>query len=832
VYIAACEFPPQLLALTPSILLQLYTPGGYETGPPTHDVSRANCMGGCLVHLSCSLYSITNAPSTVRRLVTLRSKALTRLNLVCSHCPLIPPSALTISTGSSHCFGLRIIPIFGDAHSTKTGGSTRTGGSIGEYNIWRRWEDCLWFQDTLEERYGVISREKRQRLQAGKGVKKNGIYIHDRAASFESLPPGPDPKSVAMDIHKYLPRLTKRAALFRVTQQNIDQRQSEFIALIKAFFQEDVPSLIQELRQDRVILDFFGYWRRDYDLANKERAKRPKTASGPLETTPISIFTQSSLSLSVPASDSLTQVQRSSSSSRWRSRAADSMTSLSDSESAFSRLSQLIPRRNPSSAPARVSTTVQENSHSGDEQFSRRTTVSVPSNGASPLSQAQFPDITSDSPRQVNHKGSKTSSSPRAEAFDVASDFPLFLSSSTRDQVSSSRPPHSPTYSAPGLGTLPEDSELGSPLSSLPPPTPRNRKDASTDRAFRNCIIWNDNDEASLAEGDVLDREVRANSVLKETVSKYTSSSSLPSSIALSNFSPESRRSSWRSSSELAWPASPSSAGSPLDPDFPHWAGTNSVSKLACSVPLIPTTGASMTHRSLPDRCPPSHAQPQTVDVSVPAEVGDGGWSDFGEDFIDTYFGGSETFSVSNEDGKSFDDDVNSPNLPLDVGEDPADRGSLYFPSVPAHRGHYGAFVDEPEEVFPLSLATARPLQRSPSPQSPMAVTPTLQGVPLGSQMVTVKAVLDNSIVVFRVRRDTPLEDLRRRVHDKFARTEGIALHGAFAMANVVPIDNRRASSISRESLSHAVPIQYEEDWATAVADCGMKITLRVYYPS
>ena len=786
-------------------------------------------MGGYLVHIFCSLYSITNALSTVRRLVTLRSRALTRLNLVCPHCPLIPPSALTISPGSSHCFGLRIIPILGDARSTKT---FSTGGSIGEYNIWRRWEDCLWFQDMLELRYSVISREKRQRLQAGKGVKKNGIYIHDRAASFESLPPGPDPKSVAMDIHKYLPRLTKRAALFRVTQQNIDQRQSEFIALIKAFFQEDVPSLIQELRRDRVILDFFGYWRRDYDLSNKERAKRPKTASGPLETTPISMFSQSTLSLSLPVSSSQSQVQRSSSSSRWRSRAADSMTSLSDTESAFSRLSQLIPRRNPSSAPARVST-VQENAHSGDVPSSRRSMVALPSNGTSPLSQAQFPAVTSNTPRQVNHRGSKTS--PQAEAFDVSSDFPLFLSSSSRDLVSSSRPPHSPTYSAPGLGTLPEDSELGSPLSSLPPPTPRNRKDASADRAFRNCIIWNDNDEGSLAEGDVPDREVRAsviNSMLQETVTKYTSSSSLPSSIALSNFSPESRRSSWRSSSELAWPASPSSAGSPLDPDFPRWAGTDSVPKPTCSVPLIPTAGASMTHRSLPGRCSPSHTQPQTVDVSVPAEVGDGGWSDFGEDFIDTYFGGSDSFSVSNEDGKSLDDDVNSPNLPLDVGEDPADLGSLYFPGVPAHRGDHGAFVEEPEEVLPLSLATARPSQRSPSPQSPMAVTPTLQGVPLGSQMVTVKAVLDNSIVVFRVRRDTPLEDLRRRVHDKFARTEGIALHGAFALAHVVPVDNRRASSISGDSLLHAVPIRYEKDWETAVADCGLKITLRVYYPS
>ncbi|KAF8271163.1 hypothetical protein EI94DRAFT_1721021 [Lactarius quietus] len=609
-------------------------------------------------------------------------------------------------------------------------------------------------------RYNVISREKRQRLQAGKGVKKNGIYIHDRAASFD----------VAMDIHKYLPKLNKRAALFRQTQQTIDQRQMEFVALIKAFFEEDVPALIQELRRDRIILDFFGYWRRDYDLANKERAKRPKTASGALETSDISMFSQSSLSLSIssPSASSFTsQVQRSPSSSRWRPRGADSTTSLSDTESAFSRLSRIIPRRNPSSAPAVV---------------------------VGPISQAQEIASSSNGPSPLSRAARKSSL-----VFKNNSIHPTFPFSYqfTRDVLSSSRPPHSPTYSTPGLGTLPEDGELGSPISSLPPPTPRNRKDASADRTFRNCMVWNDNDEGYSVEGDALDRE-------------------LQDPISLSNFSPQSRRSSWRTSSEMAWPASPSSAGSPLDPDFPHWAGTDSQSKPASAVPLIP---------------------PQSVDASVPAEMGDGGWSDLGDDFIDTYFGGSESLSVSNEDGNPRDDYDDSGDLPLDVGEDPADRASFFCASVHAHQGHNGVYDDEPPvDISNLSLTTEHASERSGSPHSPSsATTPTLQGVPLGSQMVTVKAILDNSIVVFRARRDMPLADLRRRVHDKFVRTEGIALHGAFALAYLSPFDSkgaRRVSSASGDSSSCAMPIQIEEDWADAVADCGLKITLRVYYPS
>ncbi|KAI9463282.1 hypothetical protein BJY52DRAFT_1254341 [Lactarius psammicola] len=286
--------------------------------------------------------------------------------------------------------------------------------------------------------------------------------------------------------------------------------------------------------------------------------------------------------------------------------------------------------------------------------------------------------------------------------------------------------------------------------------------------------------------------------MLKETVTKYTSSSSLPSSIALSNFSPQSRRSSWHS-------------------------------KPVCSIPLIPTAGGNglTMHRSHPGHRPRSLSQPQPLDIPVPAEVGDGGWSDLGEDFIDAYFGGSESFSVPNEDEDEnlHDDDV---DLPLDIGEDSADPASLF------HRYH-SAYVDDPDDLSPFPLATAHPAQQPPYPHSPTAATtPTLLGVPPGSQMVTVKTVLDNSIVVFRVRRDVALVELRRRVHEKFARTESIALHGAFALAYFIPTDGnsgRRASSMSGD-FSRALPIWDEEDWQDAVTRCGSKITLQVYYPS
>ncbi|KAH7884755.1 hypothetical protein F5I97DRAFT_1929589 [Phlebopus sp. FC_14] len=172
----------------------------------------------------------------------------------------------------NHSYGLRICPIKDDNASVATRSSSSSGsGSLG-YDIWRKWEDCLWFQDVIEVEYSRMAREKRNRLAAGKGIKKDGVYIHsDQAASFESLPPGPDPHSVAQDIHQYVPKLTKKGTLFRASQATIEQRFAEFRAMIDALFTDEVPTLIKELKATRTFADFFGFWRRDHDLARKSQ---------------------------------------------------------------------------------------------------------------------------------------------------------------------------------------------------------------------------------------------------------------------------------------------------------------------------------------------------------------------------------------------------------------------------------------------------------------------------------------------------------------------------------------------------------------------------------
>jgi hypothetical protein len=134
-------------------------------------------------------------------------------------------------------------------------------------------------QETLEAEYNSRAKFRRQDLAAGRGIEKGGVYIRSGpAASFESLPPGPDPMTIEKDVHAYLPKLTKKGTLFRASPATVEQRNREYSALVKALLAPDLPPLLREVRALRTVRDFFGYWRRDHDLVRK--TARPRTSGG------------------------------------------------------------------------------------------------------------------------------------------------------------------------------------------------------------------------------------------------------------------------------------------------------------------------------------------------------------------------------------------------------------------------------------------------------------------------------------------------------------------------------------------------------------------------
>ena len=243
--------------------------------------------------------------------------------------------------------------------------SISSRGSLSEYDIWRSWEDCLQFQNTLEVEYERAAREKRRGLAQGKGVKGfNGLYKKDLAASWDSLPSGPDHRSVAQDIHKHLPALTKRGTLFRASKATIDRRQAELIAFIRALFSDDMPTLIEEIRATSIVSEFFGLWKSDFDFAEAIQAltlprktlfsashPAPSSSNFTLRSSPSKVYNKSHRSTTPRPNSPTSSVEvleehgfprgsssRSRSRSRPRSSSSDS-SSISSSDTSSSLLS-------------------------------------------------------------------------------------------------------------------------------------------------------------------------------------------------------------------------------------------------------------------------------------------------------------------------------------------------------------------------------------------------------------------------------------------------------------------------------------------------------------
>ncbi|KAG8752050.1 hypothetical protein FRC14_007405 [Serendipita sp. 396] len=185
--------------------------------------------------------------------------------------------------GANFHYGMRIIPsdvpsspVESSAKSTRSTKSSKNK----EYDIFRRWDDCLDFQRTLEGEFEFISRRRRKGQPALNHHAKETLYPTQRAASFDSLPLGPDPSSIALDVHEYLPKLTKKSTLFRATHTTISQRGEEFKALIEALLSDDAHSTVQELRTVPVVRDFFALWRRDKEA--ERRSQKTYLGSPPL----------------------------------------------------------------------------------------------------------------------------------------------------------------------------------------------------------------------------------------------------------------------------------------------------------------------------------------------------------------------------------------------------------------------------------------------------------------------------------------------------------------------------------------------------------------------
>jgi len=280
-------------------------------------------------------------------------------------------------------------------------------------------------------------------------VKKNGVYIDSKqAASFDSLPPGPDPTSVSLDIHNYIPKLTKKASLFRANQATIDQRHQQFASIIEALLAPEVPALIEELRATSAVRVFFGWWRRDKDFARKHGPGKGKNPEIPiLDSVPFYLdVSNSSQMFSSPQTTSRDLPQPRSKPSRRTTADPTASDSIRYSPRSYSRDNVLSRRRTtPAPTPPGPSIAI---SHAPTNGL----------HGSRPSSRASAYSVTSDelSPTVVMWDGQEQLSSDRISPNEVLNAFPQ--TPMVRETFENIQCPPSPEADSPvlGLEALPE----------------------------------------------------------------------------------------------------------------------------------------------------------------------------------------------------------------------------------------------------------------------------------------------------------------------------------------------------------------------------------------
>ncbi|KAF9649236.1 hypothetical protein BDM02DRAFT_1928766 [Thelephora ganbajun] len=569
---------------------------------------------------------------------------------------VLPPKKL----GSGWAYGLHVVSAVDDEVSDRRSVSSRSASSSSsykDYEVWRRWDDCLWFQETLELEYSIQAREKRRRLEQGKGVKKNGVYLDSKqAASFDSLPPGPDPTSVSLDIHDYIPKLSKKATLFRANQATIDQRQHQFAELINALFASEAPTLIEELRASRTFKDFFGWWRRDKDFARRHgpgKGKRPE----------------------VPILDSVPFYFDISNASQIFSAPTRSFRDLPPPRPKLTR---------PNTANATISDSRWNKAHSDSRDDAllrrRRTTSNTTSPPVIAVSSASIDDphesrpgpraslysALSDelSPTVVMWDGQeRLNASDRVSPNAVLNAFPQ--TPMVKETFENIQCPPSPEPDSPilGLEVLPEEPELELPLSQMSvhehgpqtrPPIARSRGDSVSDSRHRNAIAF----FPDTALGDTEVPEIPDRS---PTMTNATSTSSRHSSLfSNASFAPSSRTdpppwlSPRRSLDSCTTEAIDySSTGSPVTPQSPWLSDSEALPTLGSSIKRDPresimSIDSIMSNASVDQvlpRASPRHRSQRFASMSVPEEVFP---EDCDDGTLDSYlYGGCHIRSIS-----------------------------------------------------------------------------------------------------------------------------------------------------------------------------------------
>ncbi|PPQ98752.1 hypothetical protein CVT24_003449 [Panaeolus cyanescens] len=681
-----------------------------------------------------------------------------------------PPSRFTVdflpsNYSGNHNYGMRISPISYGENSSITSRSRNV-----EYDIWRKWEDCLWFQDTLEKEYYNAAKEKKIRLKQGKGVKGfNGLYKADMASSWESLPPGPDPQSVLQDVHKYLPKLSKRGTVFRPSRSFVDERQKEFQNLVEALFSEDVPALIKEIRASTHVTDFFALWRRDQDAMEKSKKSNRKSTSSSVFS---SYFSGSTQSLGSFLDDDTSTIQSKSlpSSPASKTSSRRSRTSSNDVSGSSTR-----------------SSSVESTSYSHSSK--RRSTGSDETTSAPRMRRRAISNASTSDSSSIHSEGSSDSSSTASTNPTIMDESPLAFGHNPQTHQASDRP-------ASILEVLPEELEMLSKTPenyALPAPRPRPRISSIERRANRAYSIVQPTSPRDRGDGD--------NDNKRSTI-----------------------RDSWQSNASID--ALASDILNNLGVNLPHPIKEHKFRASMASISTFMTTDsadAMFPHRFDDDDDDGLESiregKPERPRLSVPLSL-----SDFDirtED--DSFDQDSILDSFTRPSSLIYDpSDEGSTRSRTPTGNYPE---SVYTISSDGGRSARSSSSFEPPPSPTFSMASSAMTVTSTSTTSTSLAA---------AGLISIKAAHNSSIIMLKVQRTLDFADIRQRIYNKFVGQEGIPLSQSFKVAYVQgapnsPVKGSGASSKSSKDRSSLEFIRCDSDWERLLLSTeGSKITLKI----
>ncbi|KAK7032305.1 hypothetical protein VNI00_013264 [Paramarasmius palmivorus] len=687
-----------------------------------------------------------------------------------------PPSKFTVEMlapakqGGSYAFGMRISPALkGDRSSIGSGGSNRSFNE--PYEIWRRWEDCLWFQEAIEVEYGRVSKGKE--------------------AASDQRQRREEERLLTCKIRHHLGNLCHQVLI--QTQWPKTSTTSFPVSQGRApYSRDDVPALLEELRSDRIVTDFFGYWRRDYDLEQKRQGRLKKYRSS-MASSILSFY-------SGPDPDDDSRSFTTTSSPVSESFPRSSMSSISSSDS---------PSRTERSRSRPLSGSSDSSSGSSPSSGGSITGLSI-----APSIAEEVPIVFGHNPRVRSAQSMQSLPedvdtvplSPGAESFVVR----RVKKRSSRETLyrRSAR-----IFSTPPSLYLPQEESVDE--GQEPPETPRNpRANRDSWQTIGSVSTYLEGLDMSMPSSPA---QIYHHSRLSiGSIATIMTTASAEAVIPRETMIP----SRTRPTQPVNRRSRPVSIMTVSDADGCWSDGDEEIldSGLFDAFPM------------------PAHLFPHRIDLdSLTLSDEPGAVESQPSSRSETPSGRR----ASNGTISGLEDIQERPETPSAAQEETIETPSTPRMSIPPVQVFVTPAPPSPARSDFSTVTASTNISTFTATTAVTTVSDTSTLSPTSGETWTIKAAHNHSIILLRVPKTTTYPDLRHRIHTKFIHQEGVSLSDSFTLAFVIPdVVKSRKTGRTRErsnSVGSAGGVQMalvtsQEQWDRVTESCGDlgKITLRV----